>query len=98
MRDKEERVRFSGYDVASFKTFVFCHGGGAVGASAARCSRCRSGFMSPSFVGIVPSIEMVISAAVGGRDSLVGAVYGTLAGELRQDLLLREASPSSGCS
>ena len=36
------------------------------------------GFMSPSFVGIVPSIEMVISAAVGGRDSLMGAIYGTL--------------------
>jgi urea transport system permease protein len=29
-------------------------------------------------VGIVPSIEMVIYAAVGGRMSLVGAVYGTL--------------------
>jgi urea transport system permease protein len=36
------------------------------------------GFMSPSLVGIVPSIEMVIYAAVGGRMSLVGAVYGTL--------------------
>jgi urea transport system permease protein len=34
--------------------------------------------MSPSFVGIVPSIEMVIFCAVGGRASLVGAVYGTL--------------------
>jgi urea transport system permease protein len=36
------------------------------------------GFMSPSFVGIVPSIEMVIFCAVGGRMSLVGAVYGAL--------------------
>jgi len=36
------------------------------------------GFMSPSFVGIVPSIEMVIYAAVGGRMSLVGAVVGAL--------------------
>ena len=36
------------------------------------------GFISPSFVGIVPSIEMVIAAAVGGRQSLFGAVYGTL--------------------
>ena len=34
--------------------------------------------MSPSFVGIVPSIEMVIFAAVGGRMSLIGVVYGTL--------------------
>jgi len=36
------------------------------------------GFMSPSFVGIVPSIEMVIYTAVGGRLSILGAVYGTL--------------------
>ena len=36
------------------------------------------GFMSPSFVGIVPSIEMVIYTAVGGRMSIFGAVWGTL--------------------
>jgi urea transport system permease protein len=36
------------------------------------------GFMSPSFVGIVPSIELVIFCAVGGRQSIVGAVAGTL--------------------
>ena len=36
------------------------------------------GFMSPCFVGIVPSVEMVIFAAVGGRLSILGAVYGTL--------------------
>jgi len=34
--------------------------------------------MSPSFVGIVPSIEMVIYTAVGGRLSILGAVYGTM--------------------
>ena len=28
MRDKEERVRFSGYDVANFKVFVFCAAAG----------------------------------------------------------------------
>ena len=38
----------------------------------------RSGFISPSLVGIVPSIEMVIFAAVGGKRSLLGAVYGAL--------------------
>jgi urea transport system permease protein len=36
------------------------------------------GFMSPSFVGIDPSIEMVVAAAVGGRVSVLGAVYGSL--------------------
>jgi urea transport system permease protein len=34
--------------------------------------------MSPSFVGITPSIEMVIAAAIGGRTSLFGAIYGSL--------------------
>ncbi len=77
MRDKEERVRFSGYDVASFKIFVFCVAA-AFSAIGGAMFTLQVGFMSPSFVGIVPSIEMVIFAAVGGRLSLLGAVYGTL--------------------
>ena len=77
MRDKEERVRFSGYDVASFKIFVFCLAA-AFSAVGGAMFALQVGFMSPSFVGIVPSIEMVIFAAVGGRLSLLGAVYGAL--------------------
>ncbi|MDZ4195112.1 MAG: urea ABC transporter permease subunit UrtC [Pseudomonas sp.] len=77
MRDKEERVRFSGYDVASFKILVFCVGAAFAGIGGAMFTL-QVGFMSPSFVGIVPSIEMVIFAAVGGRLSLLGAVYGAL--------------------
>ncbi|WP_280151743.1 urea ABC transporter permease subunit UrtC [Piscinibacter sp. XHJ-5] len=77
MRDKEDRVRFSGYDVANFKVFTFCLAAALSGIGGALFSL-QVGFMSPSFVGIVPSIEMVIFAAVGGRMSLVGAVYGTL--------------------
>jgi urea transport system permease protein len=78
MRDKEDRVRFSGYDVANFKVFVFCLAAMLCGVGGAMFAL-QVGFMSPSFVGIVPSIEMVIFAAVGGRMSLVGAVYGSLA-------------------
>ena len=77
MRDKEERVRFSGYDVASFKIFVYCVAA-AFSAIGGAMFSLQVGFMSPSFVGIVPSIEMVIFAAVGGRMSLLGAVYGAL--------------------
>ena len=77
MRDKEDRVRFSGYDVAMFKVAVFCLGAALSGIGGAMFAL-QVGFMSPSFVGIVPSIEMVIYAAVGGRMSLVGAVYGAL--------------------
>lgn len=77
MRDKEDRVRFSGYDVAMFRVFAFCLAAmlSAVGGA---MFTLQVGFMSPSLVGIVPSIEMVIFAAVGGRMSLVGAVYGAL--------------------
>ena len=77
IRDKEDRVRFSGYDVANFKVFVFCLAS-SIAAIGGAMFTLQVGFMSPSFVGIVPSIEMVIFAAVGGRHSLVGAVVGTI--------------------
>jgi urea transport system permease protein len=77
VRDKEDRVRFSGYDVSSFKIFVFCLAS-AIAAVGGALFTLQVGFMSPSFVGIVPSIEMVIFCAVGGRHSLTGAVLGTL--------------------
>jgi urea transport system permease protein len=77
MRDREDRVRFSGYDVSNFKIFVFCLAA-AFSAIGGAMFTLQVGFMSPSFVGIVPSIEMVIFCAVGGRLSLFGAVYGAL--------------------
>lgn len=77
MRDREDRVRFSGYDVSNFKIFVFC-AAAIISAIGGAMFTLQVGFMSPSFVGIVPSIEMVIFAAVGGRMSLIGAVYGAL--------------------
>ncbi|MCG6970010.1 MAG: urea ABC transporter permease subunit UrtC [Gammaproteobacteria bacterium] len=76
MREREDRVRFSGYDVANFKIFIFC-AAAAISAIGGAMFTLQVGFMSPSFVGIVPSIEMVIFAAVGGRLSILGAVYGT---------------------
>lgn len=77
MRDREDRVRFSGYDVASFKVFTFCMSAAMSGIGGALFVL-QVGFISPSLVGIVPSIEMVIFTAVGGKMSLLGAVYGTL--------------------
>jgi urea transport system permease protein len=77
MRGKEDRVRFSGYSVANFKIFVFCVAAAMSGIGGAMFTL-QFGFMSPSFVGIVPSIEMVIFAALGGRLSILGAVYGAL--------------------
>ena len=77
IRDREDRVRFSGYDPALFKAFIFAVAalfssiGGAL-------FTLQVGLASPSLEGIVPSVEMVIYAAVGGRLSLIGAVYGAL--------------------
>jgi len=77
MRDKEERVRFSGYDVSNYKIFIFVLAA-IISAIGGAMFTLQVGFMSASFIGIVPSIEMVIFCAVGGRASLIGAVYGTL--------------------
>ena len=77
VRDQEDRVRFSGYEVANIKIFVFCIAA-AFSAIGGAMFTLQVGFMSPTLVGIVPSIEMVIYCAVGGRLSIYGAVYGTL--------------------
>ncbi len=77
IRDQEDRVRFSGYNVASFKIFVFCLGA-AFAAIGGAMFTLQVGFMSPTLIGIVPSIEMVIFCAVGGRLSILGAVYGAV--------------------
>jgi urea transport system permease protein len=77
MSEREDRVRFSGYDVSMYKVFSFCLAAALSGIGGALFVL-QVGFISPSLVGIVPSIEMVIFAAVGGRGSLFGAIYGTL--------------------
>ena len=76
-RDMENRVRFSGYDVASIKIFIFTLSA-VVSAIGGALFVFNVGFMSPKLVTIGPSIYMVIFCALGGRVSLVGAVYGTL--------------------
>ena len=77
-RDKEMRVRFSGYNITSFRIFIFCFAA-VVSSIGGAMFTLQVGFMSPNLIGIVPSIDMVIFTAVGGRESLLGAVYGALA-------------------
>jgi urea transport system permease protein len=77
IRDREDRVRFSGYDSALFKAFIFAVAALFSSIGGAMFSMQQS-LASPSLVGIVPSVEMVIYAAVGGRLSLLGAVYGAM--------------------
>lgn len=77
IRDREDRVRFSGYDVAMCRAFIFAFAAVLSGIGGALFVL-QVGFMSPSLVGIIPSIEMVIFTAVGGRLSVIGAIAGCI--------------------
>lgn len=77
IRDDETRVRFSGYDPTGFKVLVLAISGGIAGVSGALYT-VQSGIITPSFMDVAFSIEMVIWVAVGGRATLVGAIIGTL--------------------
>jgi urea transport system permease protein len=77
MRDDENRVRFSGYNPAILKTVVFTLSAGLAGVAGALFAP-QVGIISPSMMGIVPSIEIAIWVAVGGRGVLMGAVLGAI--------------------
>jgi urea transport system permease protein len=77
IRDREDRVRFSGYDTAHIKAFVFMLAAVLSSIGGAFYSM-QVGLIAPSVVGVSASVEMVIYAAVGGRLSIPGAVIGAL--------------------
>lgn len=77
IRDSENRLRFSGYNPTTFKVFVYCLSAGLAGIAGA-IFVAQVGIISPAQMAIVPSIEMIIWVAVGGRGSLIGAVIGAL--------------------
>lgn len=77
IRDGENRVRFSGYNPTVFKVFVYCISAALAGIAGAIYVP-QVGIISPAEMGIVPSIEMVIWVAIGGRGSLIGAVIGAI--------------------
>jgi urea transport system permease protein len=77
VRDREDRVRFSGYDTAMIKAFVFTVAAILASVGGALFTL-QVGLITPSLIGTVASVEMVIYAAMGGRLSVPGAVMGAL--------------------
>lgn len=77
VRDDESRVRFLGYNPALLKVLVFVLSA-AIAALGGILFVPQVGIISPSSMGVVPSIEMVIWVAVGGRGTLLGAVLGAI--------------------
>lgn len=77
IRDDEPRLRFTGYNPTAYKTLVFAVAGAMAGVSGALYT-VQSGIISPQFMAVPFSIEMVIWVAVGGRGTLIGAVLGAV--------------------
>jgi urea transport system permease protein len=77
IRDDEARLRFTGYNPTAYKTVVFAVAGALAGISGALYT-VQSGIVSPQFMAVPFSIEMVIWVAVGGRGTLIGAVLGAV--------------------
>ncbi len=77
IRDQEDRVRFFGYDVALYKIFVFSVSA-AIAGLAGMLYTIVMEFASPTFLGVPLSLSVVIWVAVGGRQSLLGAMLGAL--------------------
>jgi urea transport system permease protein len=88
-RDNTNRVRFLGYDPTPYKVVAFAVAGTLSGLSGALFAL-HAGVISPAAIGVVPSIEMVIWAAVGGRTSLAGAIAGALLVNFAKDKISTE--------
>ena len=93
IRDDEARVRFTGYNPTIFKTIIFAIAGGFAGISGALYT-VQSGIVSPQFMTVPFSIEMVIWVAVGGRGTLIGAILGAVIINYAKSLV-SEALPAS---
>ncbi|MBB6675422.1 urea ABC transporter permease subunit UrtC [Cohnella nanjingensis] len=78
IRDGENRVRFLGFDPAMYQMAAFAISAALAGI-AGMLFVLHVGIISPSMMAIVPSIEMILWVAIGGRGALVGAVIGAVA-------------------
>jgi len=86
IRDSETRVLFSGYSPAAFKLFVFVVSAVLAGVAGALYVP-QVGIITPAKIGVLPSIEMIIWVAVGGRGTLLGPVAGALGVNWLQSVL-----------
>ena len=77
VRDAENRARFIGYRVESYKLWVFVFSAVLAGVAGALYVP-QVGIINPSEFSPAQSIEIVIWVAIGGRGTLYGAVVGAV--------------------
>jgi urea transport system permease protein len=75
IRDAEDRTRFIGYKVESYKLWIFVFSAILAGIAGALYVP-QVGIINPGEFSPLNSIELVVWVAVGGRGSLYGAVAG----------------------
>ena len=75
IRDNEDRVRFLGYNVESYKLFVFVMTA-CIAALAGALYYPQAGIINPAELAPVASIYLAVWVAIGGRGRLYGAVVG----------------------
>ncbi|MDN4502715.1 urea ABC transporter permease subunit UrtC [Alteromonadaceae bacterium BrNp21-10] len=77
IRDAESRVRFVGYKPESYKVWIYVVSAMLAGVAGALYVP-QVGIINPGEFSPLNSIEMVIWVAVGGRNSLYGALIGAI--------------------
>jgi urea transport system permease protein len=77
VRDQERRLQFLGYPVAHYKIFIFALAAMLSGLAGALYVS-QVGIITPSQIGVLSSLEIVVWVAAGGRGSLVGAILGAV--------------------
>ena len=77
IRDQEQRLQFLGYPVARYKIFIFAVAAALAGLAGALYAP-QVGIITPSQIGVLPSLEVVVWVAAGGRGTLLGALLGAV--------------------
>ena len=77
IRDAEDRARFVGYRVESYKLWIFVFSAVLAGIAGALYVP-QVGIINPSEFSPLNSIELVVWVAIGGRGTLYGAVVGAM--------------------
>jgi urea transport system permease protein len=86
VRDQEQRLEFLGYPLPSYKIFVFALAAAISGLAGALYAP-QVGIITPSQVGVMPSLEIVVWVAVGGRGTLLGPLLGAVGTNAARSLL-----------
>ena len=86
IRDQEQRLLFLGYPVAHYKIFVFALAGALAGLAGLLYVP-QVGIITPSQIGVLPSLEVVVWVATGGRGTLIGALLGAVGINAARSLL-----------